>query len=315
MGGFRVSAHETRYGAAVPGPWWIDHVTRLLAPGGVSALALGPLWHLRERLQFVRDNVEPSLLELDLAAHLGARDTWGAFGAREQEVREALALVGGALATRLRTGALSAAAFRESWQSLGYARNAEGAGTPADDYLDGLLSLSAHDTFATPFPFALLNLATRAARLADFLSVTEPGVTDVVFDLGSGSGKLALTVAASTACTVRGVELEPTYAAASQRSAAWLGLRNLAFHAADVRDVDLSAGNVFYLYYPFHGPVAREVAQRLGALAREKDVTVYAAGPALEYGEYFLAEVARGALALAGRRGEFGEVLLLRSAR
>jgi hypothetical protein len=296
-------------------PWWIDHVTRLLAPGGVSSLGLGALWHLRERLQFVHDNVEPALLELDLRANAGASDTWAAFGVRELEVRAALALVGGALATQLRTGQLSAAVFREGWQSLGYLRNTDGAGTPADDYLDGLLNLSSLDAFVAPFPYALLNLATRASRLADFLGITEPGVTDVVFDLGSGSGKLALTVAASTRCKVRGVELEPTYAAASQRSSERLGLRNLDFHAADVRDVDLSVGNIFYLYYPFHGPVAREVAQRLGALARQKDITVYAAGPELQYGEYFLTEVANGALKLKGKRGEFGEVLLMQSLR
>lgn len=151
--------------------------------------------------------------------------------------------------------------------------------------------------------------------MADFLSVTEPAGDDVGFDLGSGSGKLALTVAASTFTSVRGVEFEPTYASAARRSAQWLGLGNVAFDTADVRDVELSGGSVFYLYYPFHGLVARTVAQRLGALAREKDIAIYLSGPQHDFGEFFLGEVAAGALSLTARRGEFGEVLHLESAR
>ncbi|MFZ5439068.1 MAG: methyltransferase domain-containing protein [Myxococcota bacterium] len=296
-------------------PWWIDRVAALLVPGELGGHSLGALWHLREQLHFVRDNVEPSLLAVDVETTPDARATWGRFEQREAEVALALARAGDGCADGLRTGAVGPSSFRAHWQGLGFARHAEGAGTPADDYLDALFDLSRRAAFATPMPFALLNLATRAARISDFLSVLEPGRDDVVFDLGSGSGKLALTVAASTVTAVRGVEIDVSYAEQARRSAAWLGLRNVSFESADVRDVALSGGSIFYLYYPFHGRVAREVAQKLGALAREKDITIYAAGPLLEYGEFFLAEVEGGALSLTGRRGEFGEVLHLVSRR
>lgn len=296
-------------------PWWIDRVPGLLLPLDLTALALGALWRLREQLNFVRENVEPGELALDLGLHTGAAELWAAFGRREEQVRDALAVSGEARALALRSGVLGPVAFRDGWESLGFERHPEGSGTPADDFLDGLLHLSRVRSFLAPAPFGLLNLATRAERVADFLKATEPGVLDVVFDLGSGSGKLAVTVAASTACTVRGVELEPSYTEEARGSASWLGLKNLTFDAADVRDVDFTSGTVFYLYYPFHGPVARGVAQRLGALARQKDITVYASGPVLDYGEFFLSEVASGALSLTSRRGEFGEVLHLVSAR
>ena len=81
---------------------------------------------------------------------------------------------GEACAGRVRSGALGPVAFRAGWEGLGFERNGEGAGTPADDYLDGLLHLSRHAAFVTPTGFGLLNLATRAARVADFLRVTEP---------------------------------------------------------------------------------------------------------------------------------------------
>ena len=82
----------------------------------------------------------------------------------------------------------------------------------------------------------------------------------------------------------------------------------------DAREAELSGGTVFYLYFPFRGAVAETVAHRLGQLARHKDIRVYAAGPMLEYGEYFDREVQKGHFTRAGRRGEFEEVQLLRSA-
>ena len=57
------------------------------------------------------------------------------------------------------------------------------------------------------------------------------------------------------------------------------------------------------------------VAAALGALARVKPITIYAAGPRNDYGEHFLAQVTGGALTLEGQHGEFGEALVLRSAR
>lgn len=296
-------------------PWWIDRAAPLMRGDAGVSLALGALWHLRERLQFVRENVEPALLALDLAGSHEAREAWGGFEAREREVEVALRAAVDMCASDVRDGSLAPAAFRAGWQALGYARNAEGAGTPADDWLDGLLQLSRLDPFLPPAPFALLNLATRAERIADFLAITEPKPHDVVFDLGSGSGKLALTVAASTFTRVQGVECEGRYVAHARGAAAGLGLANATFEQADVRDVELSSGSVFYLYYPFRGPVAAAVAARLGALARQKELTIWASGPALAFGEFFLAQVDAGALTLTGRRGEFGEVLHLQSAR
>jgi hypothetical protein len=82
-----------------------------------------------------------------------------------------------------------------------------------------------------------------------------------------------------------------------------------------VNDVDLSQGSIFYLYYPFHGAVAQAVAAELGRLARTRPIAVYSSGPANEYGEYFLDQVANGSLVLSERRGEFAEVMVLRSAR
>jgi len=299
---------------ALSRPFWIDRVGALL-PAAPAGLALGPLWHLRERLQLVREEIDEAALALDLQVNEGASELWARFEERERDVARALAAVGAARAAEHRKGVHPPEAFRAEWESLGFARHAEGAGTPADDLLDGLFALSRLDHFEAPAPHALLNLATRAERISDFLETIAPGRDELVVDLGSGSGKLALTVAASAQTQVRGIECEGRYVAHARRSAEGLGLRNVRFEEADVRDVDLDDGTHFYLFYPFRGPVARTIAARLGALARDKAISIYAAGPALSFGEHFLAEVAAGALTLRGRRGEFGEVLHLESRR
>lgn len=293
-----------------PRPWWIDRVTGLLAPDDVSTLELGPLWRLCEQLAFVRENVDPALLAEDLGRAPGLAATWTAFGARDAVVRRALAASSERLAERVRTGQLGPTEFRAGWEALGFVRHAESGGTPADDYLDGLLDVSRFAEDVDGPEHGHLNLPTRASRVADFLEVTRPAASDVVFDLGSGSGKLGPTVAASSHAQVRGVEFVEADVAHSVRSAARLGLGNATFSCADVRDVDLAAGSIFFLYYPFHGPVAATVADALGALGHEKPITIYASGPVRAYGECFLAQ---SSLALVERRGEFGDVMVLRS--
>lgn len=293
-----------------PRPWWIDRVTGLLAPHDLSALELGPLWRLCEQLAFIRQNVDPALLAEDFFSQPALAEAWVAFGTRDALVRRALALSSDGLAERVRTGRLGPVAFRAAWEALGFVRHEESGGTPADDYLDGLFDVSRFAADVDGPEHGHLNLPARASRVADFLAVTTPTATDVVFDLGSGSGKLALTVAASSHTQVRGVEFVDTYVADAQRSAARLGLSNVGFSCADVRDVDLAAGSIFFLYYPFHGPVAEAVADTLGALGRDKPITIYASGPVRAYGEYFLRQPS---LSLVERRGEFGDVMVLRS--
>lgn len=284
-------------------------------PVALDQLSLGALWHLAEGLRFVRDNVQPELLAQDVAATPGVSGQWSSFLTREGLVHQALSLATALELTSIRGGARSPAAFRAHWESLGFVAHVARDGTPADDYLDALFLTSRLSFVSSSAPLANVNLASRAARVADFLSVAAPGCSDVVFDLGSGSGKLALTVAASSVATVQGVELLESAVDEANGSAVALGLQNVAFQRADVRDVDLSAGTVFYLYFPFRGEVASSVAATLGALARQKDITVYASGPVRDYGEYFAREVEQGAFRPLQRRGEFDEVLVLRSAR
>lgn len=134
-----------------------------------------------------------------------------------------------------------------------------------------------------------------------------------MIDIGAGSGKLALAVAASTPARVLGIEYGERYVAAARASAGYFGLSNAEFLHADARDADLSRGSVFNVYHPPHGEVARTLSTKLGKIAQLRDVRLYVAGPRYDFADSFLAEVKRGALRLIEQRGAFGEVLVLRS--
>ncbi|MGV3623955.1 MAG: class I SAM-dependent methyltransferase [Archangium sp.] len=294
------------------GPWWAQRAAELLEPKRLTGLELGALWRLHERLLFVRENTEPALLKMDVqrAPALGA--LWSAFQLREIDVRGALTRENARVSLRIRSGALNKADFRAGWETLGYLKHERDAGTPADDYLDGLFDSPREHA---PLPdLGSPNMATRAAKVADFLSVMNPGVNDVVFDLGSGSGKMALTVSASCDAQVVGVEICAPYVDASRGSARSLSLTNCRFDCVDVREADLSEASIFYLYFPFRGALAQSVAERIGALATKKAIRIYATGPVGEFGVHFEREVTKGTLSLSGKRGEFGETMLLESA-
>ncbi|AKJ06138.1 23S rRNA (uracil1939-C5)-methyltransferase [Archangium gephyra] len=295
-------------------PWWVERAETLLDTKDPRTLELGALWELFERFSFVKDNVEPDLLLLDVQARPELQALWVSLEAHALSVTEALDAAGDDVALQLRTGGLSAAHFRERWEGFGFTEAVDRASTGADDWLEGLLRISRITTGQNRPPFGQVNLASRAQRISDFLSLINPGKRDTVYDLGCGNGKFAITVAASSSARVKGVEYGQTYVESARRTAERFALPNLEFIHADVRDVDLSDGTAFYLYFPFWGEVAHAVARVLGGIARTRDITVYASGPRHDYGEHFLEQVSQGALCLAPQRLDFADVMVLRSA-
>ncbi|QRK04696.1 class I SAM-dependent methyltransferase [Archangium violaceum] len=295
-------------------PWWVERAEILLASKDVRTLDLGALWELFERFSFVQENVEPDLLLLDVRARPELQALWDALEVSARSVTEALDAAGDDVARQLRTGDLAPARFRERWEGLGFTEAAGRASTAADDWLEGLLRISRITTGQSRPPFGQVNMASRAQRISDFLSITSPGQHDTIYDLGCGNGKFAITVAASCSARVKGVEYGQTYVESARRTGERFGLPNLEFIHSDVRDVDLSDGTAFYLYFPFWGEVAHAVARMLGHVARDRDITVYASGPRHDYGEHFLEQVTQGALCLAPQRQDFADVMVLRSA-
>jgi hypothetical protein len=100
---------------------------------------------------------------------------------------------------------------------------------------------------------------------------------DVVVDLGAGLGKVVMLVRLLTGATARGIEIQPELARRAREAAARLDI-DVEIVDADVRDVDLSDGTVFFLYLPFTGPVLVEVLRRLESVASRREIVICTLG-------------------------------------
>jgi hypothetical protein len=175
---------------------------------------------------------------------------------------------------------------------LGHARAAgldpDAAGGPAAgdsyDHLDTLVSgvlrieppagrlagLSREMVFYQPTP---------ARHIFDLLARTGLGADDVLIDLGSGLGQVALIAAICSGARCIGIEWEASYVQSARRCAQALHLDRVSFVQGDARAADLSAGTVFYLYTPFEGAMLREVLDRLEAEASTRELRICTLGP------------------------------------
>jgi len=102
---------------------------------------------------------------------------------------------------------------------------------------------------------------------------------DVLYDLGSGLGHVAILVNLLSGATAKGVEVEPTYCAYANACAAELNLSRVTFIQADARTADYSDGTVFFLYTPFEGRMLQEVLERLRVEARSRSIRLFTYGP------------------------------------
>src|SRR5262245_24997115 len=75
---------------------------------------------------------------------------------------------------------------------------------------------------------------------------------DVLVDLGSGLGRVAILAHLLTGARAHGIEIQDHLVASARRRARALGLDRVSFDRADVREAALD-GSVFFLYAPFNG--------------------------------------------------------------
>lgn len=120
---------------------------------------------------------------------------------------------------------------------------------------------------------------TPARHIFDLLQRTDLGAGDVLMDLGAGLGHVPLLAAICTGACGIGIEREPAYVACARRAARSLGADRVRFDVGDVRDADLSAATVYYLYTPFRGTILRAVLDALRGQAERRAIRVCTYGP------------------------------------
>jgi SAM-dependent methyltransferase len=97
---------------------------------------------------------------------------------------------------------------------------------------------------------------------------------DHFYDLGCGLGSVILLFQLLTGVQATGVEIEPAYVAYARQQSLALGIQGVEWLQADARQLDLSAGTVFYLFTPFTGKLLQEVLDRLRGVAENQPITV-----------------------------------------
>ena len=90
------------------------------------------------------------------------------------------------------------------------------------------------------------------------------GPDDVFYDVGCGTGRVALLVQWLTGATVRGIEYDGAYVAAANAAKAALGL-DVDFIEGDARAFTYEDATVVYAFEPFRGAVMTAFLDRLRA--------------------------------------------------
>lgn len=120
---------------------------------------------------------------------------------------------------------------------------------------------------------------TPARMILELLKHGHVSKDDVLYDLGSGLGRVPILINILSGAGTKGVELEPAYCHYARQRVKCLHLSNVEFINADVRMADYADGTLFYLYTPFMGRILADVLTRLAQEARKRTIHVFTYGP------------------------------------
>lgn len=245
--------------------------------------SLGEPARLRERVDAF-DRLEALLLSADAEAP----DADAALLERARAVTAGLEAADRALFESLRSdirrGAGAERLLEFARQRRAESGRATGVEGDAYDYLDvlvaGVLGLEVPSAeLARPEPETVPYQPTPGRHIFDLIERTALGERDVLVDLGSGLGHVALMAGICSSARCIGVELERAYVEAAGRTARALNLTRVRFVRQDARTADLSGGTVFYLYTPFLGGTLRGVLDSLREEAGRREIRVCTLGP------------------------------------
>ena len=121
--------------------------------------------------------------------------------------------------------------------------------------------------------------------IADFLHALNLGSEDVLYDLGSGYGRIVLYAAITTNCgKCKGIEIVPERVRISQNAARSLLLSNVEFIQGNVIDCDFSDGTVFFLFNPFTWQTLEKIGEKFKKIASKKKIRIVTwGGPSVAY--------------------------------
>lgn len=108
-----------------------------------------------------------------------------------------------------------------------------------------------------------------------FLKIAKPKPGDVVYDLGAGYGRVVLMGAITHPdVTFKGIELVADRVRDANEVREKFELENAEFIHGNVRYVDFSDGEIFYMFNPFTSETLSIVMGKLSAVARHKRILI-----------------------------------------
>jgi hypothetical protein len=120
---------------------------------------------------------------------------------------------------------------------------------------------------------------TPARHIFSLIGVAALKASDVLIDLGSGLGHVAVVASICSEARCIGIELEKGYVECARKCVQRLGLHRVTFIQEDARVADLTGATVFYLYTPFRGTILRNVLDRLRRQAAARPIRICSYGP------------------------------------
>ena len=148
-----------------------------------------------------------------------------------------------------------------------------------DVLLDGIIDVPGHpNPTRSPLPDMVHFEPTPARVVLDLIDHVGIGPDDVLYDIGSGLGRVVILVSLLAGVRAVGVEYQPEYYSYARRCADELRVTRASFVNADARAVDYADGTIFYMFTPFKGAMLGSVLETLREEARSRRITICSYG-------------------------------------
>lgn len=162
-----------------------------------------------------------------------------------------------------------------------------------DDYLDSLIGIQPkkdkledyHD-YQTEFGVEqFIYEGTPYSMIREFLSFLKPSKKDIIYDLGSGYGRIVFYGALATPAFYKGIEIIPERIIACDEIKEKIKISNAEFICSNVLDARYEDGSIFFLFNPFYLETLEKVGEKLKNIAKSDQIKVVSWGGTSD--EYF----------------------------
>lgn len=123
--------------------------------------------------------------------------------------------------------------------------------------------------------------------IRDFLQAVPVQKGDILYDLGSGYGRVPLYAALTTCFTkCKGIEIVPERVKSAQDSASHMGVENVTYEQNHILKTDFSDGNVFFVFNPFIWRTLEQVGEKFKQIVGKRKIYILTwGGPSVAYFE------------------------------